>query len=320
MTAGGVKNIAASVRQRLLDKSKTENRSFEEVVRRYAMERFLYRLSRSEYRERLILKGALMFAVWKSSIYRPTLDIDMLGLISNDAATLEKCVRDICSVKVKDDGIVFEPSTVKSSVITKEADYAGHRVRFTGKMENMRIAMQIDIGFGDAVFPRPDKVTMPSFIDMPLATVLGYTRESAIAEKYHVIVQMAELNSRMKDFYDIWVLSETFNFSGNKLAKAIQTTFKRRGTPITKNVAAFTESFARDKQTQWLMFRKKIKAADAPESFREVTKRIEEFLQPVISDIVRKEKGDKVGGEGGMNVKLESLRPSTRKTAYDKSA
>ncbi|MCL2218373.1 MAG: nucleotidyl transferase AbiEii/AbiGii toxin family protein [Chitinispirillia bacterium] len=283
MTVKNLKDVAASVRQRLLNKSKAENRMFDEIVRRYAMERFLYRLGMSEYRERLILKGALMFAVWKNSIYRPTLDIDMLGLISNDATTLEECICDICSLKTEDDGIIFDTSTVRSSAITKDADYVGRRVRFTGKMENMRIAMQIDIGFGDAVYPKPDKITMPSFIDMPLAQILGYTKESAIAEKYHAMVQMAELNSRMKDFYDIWVLSRTFDFSGHTLAEAIKATFNRRGTPIADDMVMFTESFARDKQDQWRMFRKKIGAVELPESFFEVMSQIKKFLLPVIS-------------------------------------
>ncbi|MDR3011607.1 MAG: nucleotidyl transferase AbiEii/AbiGii toxin family protein [Chitinispirillales bacterium] len=288
MTTKNIKDAAASIRQRLLNKSKVEKRSFEEIVRRYAMERFLYRLGLSEHRERLILKGALMFAAWENSIYRPTLDIDMLGLISNDTATLERCIRDICSVKTEDDGIIFDPSTVKSSAITKDTDYLGCRVRFTGKMENMRIAMQVDIGFGDVVFPKPDRITIPSFIDMPLARVLGYTRESVIAEKYHVMVQMAELNSRMKDFYDIWVLSKMFDFSGRRLAEAIKTTFKRRKTPITDEIVAFTDSFARDKQGQWLAFRKKTGDIEAPESFHEIVAQIEKFLQPVILFITGK--------------------------------
>jgi predicted nucleotidyltransferase component of viral defense system len=285
MTDKKVKNVAASIRQKLLNKSKAENRPFEEFARRYAMERFLYRLSQSGYRERLILKGALMFAVWKQSIYRPTLDIDMLGRMDNDAAMLEKCIRDVCSEKVDNDGIVFDSATVKSEGITKDADYVGRRITFIGKIENMRIPMQVDIGFGDAVFPEPDRITMPSFFGMPTGQLLGYTRESAIAEKYHAMVQMAELNSRMKDFYDIWVLSTTFDFSLKRISQAIKFTFEKRNVQIIEEIAAFTDAFAEDKQEQWLAFCRKIKPVDAPASFRDVTRQVEKFLRPVVRSL-----------------------------------
>ena len=288
MTARNVKNMAASIRQKLLNKSKTENRPFEELVRRYAMERFLYRLSQSEYHEQLILKGALMFAIWNRSINRPTLDIDLLGRMNNDAAVLETCIRDICSSQVADDGIIFDPATVHSVGITKNTDYVGRRITFTAKMENMRIPMQIDIGFGDSVFPEPDRITMPSFFDMPTGQLLGYTRESAIAEKYHAMVQMAELNSRMKDFYDIWILSTAFDFTGNRLAQAVKSTFEKRTVPITEDIIAFTEDFAIKKQDQWVAFRRKINAVDAPESFHEVTKQVEKFLRPIVHSLVMK--------------------------------
>jgi hypothetical protein len=288
MTVKKVKNVAASIRQKLLNKSKEENRPFEEFARRYAIERFLYRLSKSGYRERLILKGALMFAVWKQSIYRPTLDIDMLGRMNNDAATLEKCICDICLEKVENDGIVFDPVTVRSEGITKDADYVGRRISFVGKIENMRIPMQIDIGFGDAVFPEPDRITMPSFFGMPAVQLLGYTRESAIAEKYHTMVQMAELNSRMKDFYDIWVLSTTFDFSLERISQAIKFTFEKRNVPIAEEIAAFTDAFAEGKQGQWTAFRHKITAAEAPASFREVMGQVKKFLRPAVRSLLLK--------------------------------
>ncbi len=287
MTAKNVWNVTASVKQKLLNKSRTEERSFEELVRRYAMERFLYRLSQSKYRDRLILKGALMFAVWKNSIYRPTLDIDMLGRLSNDTALLENAIREICSVNIEDDGIRFYASTVKSDAITKDADYAGRRVRFVGKMENMRISMQIDIGFGDAVFPEPDEITMPSFFDMPTGKILGYTRESAIAEKYHAMIQMAELNSRMKDFYDIWILTTSFDFVGQRISQAMKLTFEKRQISISNEVVAFSDSFAKDKQDQWQVFRKKVKAMESPVNFADVTKQVEKFLRPIITSLAQ---------------------------------
>ena len=288
MTAKNVKDLAASIRQKLLNRSKSENQSFEEIVRRYAMERFLYRLGLSQYKEQLILKGALMFAVWKNSISRTTLDIDMLGRISNSVTVIEKCICDICTIKSEDDGLIFDPSTVKSESITKDADYVGRRVLFTGKLSTMRISMQIDIGFGDMVFPEPDRIIMPSFFDMPKAEILGYTKESAIAEKFHAMVLMGALNSRIKDFYDIWILSKTFDFTGERLSQAIKSTFERRDLAIQENITAFTDDFAKEKQSQWQVFRKKMKFADAPESFREITKQVETFLNPITLSLLQK--------------------------------
>jgi hypothetical protein len=171
---------------------------------------------------------------------------------------------------------------VRSEGITKDANYVGRRIHFVGKMENMRIPMQIDIGFGDAVFPEPDKITMPSFFDMPTGQILGYTRESAIAEKFHAMVQMAELNSRMKDFYDIWLLSTAFDFTGKRISQAIKFTFEKRNVPITEDIVAFTDTFAVDKQGQWQAFRRKTKAIDAPETFSDVVRQVEKFLRPVV--------------------------------------
>lgn len=288
MTSKNVKNIAASARQKLLNKSKEENRSFEELVRRYAMERFLYRLSQSEYRDKLILKGALMFAVWKKSIYRPTMDIDMLGRLNNDSVALEKCVRDICSTEVTPDGILFDPTSVKSDAITKDADYVGRRIQFLGRMENMRISMQVDIGFGDTVFPAPEEIIMPSFFQMPTGVIIGYTRESAIAEKFHAMVQMAELNSRMKDFYDIWLLSSSFDFYGERLAQAITFTFKTRNVSVEENVIAFSIDFAEEKQAQWSSYLKKNRINDTSTRFRDITYQVGSFLLPIIVSIVKK--------------------------------
>jgi hypothetical protein len=288
VTQTNPKNVPASVRQRLLNLAKERNRSFEEIVRLYAMERFLYRVSVSDYGKKLILKGALLLRVWKETIHRPTMDIDALGMIKNDALTIETCIREICSTQVIPDGLVFDPESVESEEITKDAEYAGRRIRFLGHLERMRIPMQVDIGVGDAVFPSPLEVTIPSTLGFPSPVVLGYTRESSIAEKFHAMVQMGELNSRMKDYHDIWQLANSFNFKGAILSKAIAYTFEKRQTSFEKDIPALNNEFASSKQVQWQAFRKKLGPSEIPSSFVDVAEYIRVFLEPIHQAIMAK--------------------------------
>jgi hypothetical protein len=285
LTQKYLKNIPASVRQRLLNKAREDNRSFEEIVKLYAMERFLYRLSNSKHRTGLILKGALMLRVWLETINRPTMDIDALGKMSNDAATLEKCIKEIYLVTVEPDGLVFDPESIVSDDISKGTAYIGRRIRFIGHLENMRIPMQMDIGFGDSIFPAPLEVTIPSMLGFPSPIVIGYTKESSIAEKFHAMVEMGELNSRMKDFYDIWLLSMFFDFNGEVMANAVLSTFGKRSTPVDQEISAFTETFAAEKQIQWNAFRKKLNSGNIPDSFYDVVKPVKAFLMPIIRSL-----------------------------------
>jgi len=167
-----LKNIAASVRQRLLNRAHDENRPFNELLQYYAMERFLYRLSRSDEAKRFILKGALMLRVWRAPEFRPTMDIDMLGRTSNDETDILARFRAILAVSVEPDGLVFEPETLRAEPITEDADYVGIRVRFRGKLDTARIAMQVDIGFGDIVYPEPESSELPAMLDFPPAKLL----------------------------------------------------------------------------------------------------------------------------------------------------
>jgi predicted nucleotidyltransferase component of viral defense system len=288
LTQNKLKNVPASVRQRLLTLAKDRNRSFEEVVRLYAMERFLYRIGVSKYSKKLILKGALLLRVWKETIHRPTMDIDALGFIKNDPQIIETCIRELCSEPVVPDGLVFDPESVKSEEITTDAEYKGRRIRFLGHLERMRIPMQVDIGVGDVVFPSPLKVEFPSMLGFPSPVVLGYTRESSIAEKFHAMVRMGELNSRMKDYYDIWELAKSFDFEGTILAKAFAQTFEKRQTSFEKEIPALSSEFASQKQVQWLAFRKKLTPIEIPSSFVEVVIYIREFLMPIHQAIMPK--------------------------------
>jgi len=279
------KNIPASVRQRLLNRARIDKRPFNELLQYYAMERFLYRLSQSTHRDRFILKGALMLRAWRSAEFRSTMDIDMLGRTSNDETSIVAQIQDILAVKVEADGLTFDPSSIQAERITEDADYKGIRVRFRGELDSARVSMQIDIGFGDIVYPEPEESNLPTMLYSPVPRLLCYSRESTIAEKFEAMVKLGVLNSRMKDFYDIWLLSRQFDFDGAKLAKAIQLTFEQRGTKLPSEIEAFTDTFIDTKQNQWTAFWKRLQQDHVPAAFREITSAVERFLAPLASAI-----------------------------------
>lgn len=278
----GTRNIAASVRQKLKNKAAQDKRPFAELLQYYAMERFLYRLTQSSHADRFILKGALMLRVWQSPQFRPTMDIDMLGKTSNEIEDVCTQIVDIISVEAAD-GLKFDPATIRGERIKEDADYEGVRVRFTGTLDNARVTMQIDVGFGDIIHPEPMEAVLPTILDSPAPRLFCYSRESAIAEKFEAMVKLRELNSRMKDFYDIWLLSRQFEFDGAELAEAIRLTLENRCTEIPNVITAFTSKFIKSKNKQWSAFHKRLGQEHLPTDFTEVVLRIESFLQPIAS-------------------------------------
>ena len=279
------RNAPGSVRQRLMNQAKSERRLFGELLQYFAMERFLYRLSRSPHAERFILKGALMLRVWRSAEFRPTMDIDLLGRTRNEEANIVAHIRDILLVDVEADGLVFHPDSVRTERVTENADYGGIRVRFSGALDTARIHMRIDIGFGDVVYPGPEESELPVMLDFPAPRLLCYSRESSIAEKFEAMVKLGMLNSRMKDFYDIWLLSSQFDFTGAELARAIRLTFERRDTQLPLEIEAFSRPFVDAKQTQWAAFRNRLQQLHVPESFAEITASVERFISPVSASL-----------------------------------
>jgi len=230
-----VKKTAASVHQRLLNKAKESSRPFNELLQHFAIERFLYRLSKSHHAKKFTLKGALMVSAWSGQVSRPTLDIDLLGKIDNSVERIVAAMKDACLVDVEADGMSFNPETVRGVRITEDAEYGGVRVRVRGGLGNARVSLQVDIGFGDVIVPRPGKVVYPVLLDFPPPELNGYTMESTIAEKFQAMVRLGVLNSRMKDFYDIWWLSRNFDFGGKywprRSGKHSRT--ERRRSPLT---------------------------------------------------------------------------------------
>lgn len=280
-----LKNIPASVRQRLLNRARSDQRPFNELLQYYAMERFLYRLSQSAHADQFILKGALMLRVWRSPELRPTMDIDLLGRTNAEEANLVAQIRDILAVDVEEDGLVFNVDSIKTERITEDADYEGSRILFRGKLGTAKIYMQIDIGFGDVVYPGVEEADLPAIFDFPPARLLCYSRESSIAEKLEIMVKRGGLNSRMKDFFDIWMLSRQFDFVGTTLAEAIRLTFEQRGTPVPMEFEISKESFIESKQNQWLQFQKKLKQEPVPEEFKEIAIAIYRFLAPIVTAV-----------------------------------
>jgi hypothetical protein len=276
------KNIAASVKEKLLNRAKADNRPFNELLQYYAMERFLYRFSKSKYVKDFILKGALMLRIWESPEFRATKDIDLLGKLENDEALLKAVFAEIMDIKIPDDGLIFLPQTIRSERITEDADYEGTRIQFQGTLGNAKIFMQIDIGFGDIIFPGPQQSTLPTMLGLPSPVLQTYTRESAIAEKFEAMLSLGSANSRMKDFYDIWLLCRQFDFDRATLAQAIHLTFERRKTVFPEKVEAFDSPFINNKKLQWAAFNKRLNQPHVPESFEEVVKQIELFLAPIV--------------------------------------
>jgi len=276
------KNIAASVKQKLLNYAKENERPFNEVLQYYVMERFLFRLSESTHKERFILKGALMLRAWQSPELRPTMDIDMLGITGNEINNVISQIKDIVLNDIEPDGLLFDTNTITAEEITEDADYSGIRVSMYAFLEKAKIKFHIDIGFGDIVHPGYSEIKFPTLLNMQAPILLGYSKESAIAEKFQAMVKLGIINSRMKDFYDIWLLSRQYDFDKDILAEAIKLTFENRETDIPDEIVAFSDEFILEKQIQWTAFRKRLSQEHIPEDFSVVVNAIKEFLEPVL--------------------------------------
>jgi len=281
-----IRNIGASVRDRLLNKARAEKLDYNLLLTRYALERMLYRLSISDQRNQFLLKGALLFDLWFDVPHRPTHDADFLGFGSADIPHVEEIFRSISRIDVED-GIVFQPDSVKAAEIRKEANYAGVRVTLMGLLDSARCPVQIDVGFGDAVVPGPEDVSYPIILPgMPEPQIRAYPRYTVVAEKLEALTSLGMLNSRMKDFFDLWVLAKHSDFDGTVLTRAVAATFERRQTAIPQGLPiGLRDEFINDaqKEKQWQAFLRK-NALD-PMPLAVVIADLREFLLPVLSSI-----------------------------------
>lgn len=284
-------NIAASVRQRLLNRSRERREDFQLVLTRYASERLLYRLSQSRYADEFVLKGAFVFLIWSDEPYRPTRDVDFLKFGDSSVERLMAVFRDICEMK-ENDGISFAGDSMSAEEIRAQKDYGGVRLTLIARLEQAEIPLQIDVGFGDIVTPPSHLIDLPTILDMPAPSLHVYSRESVISEKYEAMVRLGIANSRMKDLYDIWVLSRDFDFEGPALAKAIQATFDKRATALPKKKPiVFSKDFCSNplKQSQWKAFINRTRLKTKTDDFEGVIEKIDAFLTPPTKAIIKKD-------------------------------
>jgi predicted nucleotidyltransferase component of viral defense system len=274
-------NVAASVRARLLKVSKERREDFTLTLMNYAAERFLYRLAQSKYRDRFVLKGAMLFAVRVGEQYRPTRDLDLLGLGEASEEAVATAVRDIATTKVDDDGLVFDIDGLEVQAIREDNVYGGIRAVMQARLAEARIHVQIDVGFGDAITPAATDLEFPTLLaDMPSPNVLAYPTETIVAEKVEAMVHLGLSNSRMKDFTDLAIAGRRTTFEGSTLAAAIRATFRRRGTQLPESeIVALSERFVQDARAQanWKAYVKR-EGLRGFESLAQVIEELRAFL------------------------------------------
>jgi len=283
-----MKNVADSVLARLRNFAKAHNLVYNEVLMRYVLERIFYRIGMSRYAGKMILKGGNLFVYWQGGFdFRPTMDADMLFRGVGTPDRLKDIFTEICTLDLVDDGLRIDVASIAAIPILEDAEYGGVRVTFNAHVGQARTAVQIDVGVGDAVTPMARKAKYPTLLDFPAPELRMYPPETAIAEKFESLVKRGMVNSRMKDFYDIWKMSSLFDFDAHILKSAIVRTFERRKSllPMERPVA-LTESFANDalKQKQWQAFLRKSRLSVGDRTFADIIHDISDFLMSAIGD------------------------------------
>jgi predicted nucleotidyltransferase component of viral defense system len=277
------RNVSASVRQRLLNFSRGRGEDFGLVLTRYGLERLLYRLSRSAHGDEFVLKGAMLFAIWSDQPHRPTRDLDLLGCGSPDIGRLEEVFSEIVQQEVADDGLEFLAGSVRGERIREDQEYEGVRINLEARLGAARIHLQVDVGFGDVVTPAPEKIDYPVMLDHPVPQLCAYPRETVVSEKFEALVRLGMTNSRMKDFYDLWVMSREFWFDGVTLCRAIAATFDRRETLLpTETPLALTHEFSADpsRGAQWVAFLRRLSIETGGTPLTVIMDDLREFLMP----------------------------------------
>ena len=283
MTNRQSSNLVASVRQRLMNVSRDRGEDFQLVLTRFGLERLLYRLTQSSHAGQFVLKGAVLFQLWTGQPHRTTRDLELLGQGDPSINRLRQVFQDVCSLSVADDGLTFLTDAIRAEQIKEDDEYQGIRLRVDARLGNIRIPLQIDIGFGDAITPRSQAVSYPTLLDFPAPQMLAYPRETVVAEKFQAMVQLGMANSRMKDFYDVWTLACQFEFEEPVLCAALKATFERRQTelPSTPPLPLTSEFGAdRSKATQWSAFLSKGRLLDSPPPLQAIRALLESFLMP----------------------------------------
>ena len=280
----GPKNIAASVKARLQNVAGKRGEDFNLLLLRYGIERLLFRLSQSPHASRFLLKGAMLFVVWDEKTHRPTRDLDLLGIGPSEKADLLQVFREVVTTPVVDDGLLFDPASVRAEEIREDNAYGGLRIRLLGNLGTAEVPVQIDVGVGDTVTPAAETAAFPTLLDFPAPHIRMYPVYTVVAEKFEAMVKLGTANTRMKDFHDVWFLAQRFEFDPAILQRAIEATFARRQTPLPQSAPPFTEEFANDpaKQAQWAAFLRRNGLTGVTSQFSEIVAALRRFIEPVL--------------------------------------
>jgi predicted nucleotidyltransferase component of viral defense system len=261
MSVSAHKNIPASIKARLLNISKERKENFVLTLNRYSTERLLYRIGISDYKDNFILKGARLLSVYFHDVYRPTKDIDLLGTDNFNLDRMKMIIQAICRIQCPEDGIYFDPKTVSLEDIQEQNAYHGMRVKLIGYLENTKLPLQVDIDFGDAVFPKSKIIQVPTMLNMPSPSIFAYPIESIIAEKLEILISLGIANSRLKDYYDLYMVFGEYELRAKNILKSVKATFGQRKTAIPSELPpALTRDFYsnQSKKRQWTSFLKRI--------------------------------------------------------------
>ncbi|MGB9004600.1 MAG: nucleotidyl transferase AbiEii/AbiGii toxin family protein [Candidatus Aminicenantales bacterium] len=289
MKKTGLSDIPSSIRQRLLNASRDRKEEFQRTLNRYAIERFLYRLGQNRLAKNLVLKGAFLFEIWNPADCRPTRDADFLSFGEPKARHLGAIFASVCRQTFKTDGMTFDADTIRTEPIREGQFYGGLRVRVVGHLGTARTPLQFDIGFGDKIIPRPTIQSFPSVLGLPKPRIKIYSKESVIAEKYQTVVFFGMINSRLKDYFDLFEMSQNFGFEGSTLSKAVEATFKARRTqlPAALPLGLSKEFYnSAENQRRWRAFLERIGRASSAPSLERVVKALRRFLTPLAAALI----------------------------------
>ena len=288
-----IRDIPASIRQRLLNLAHRQGTDFQRVLQRYAVERFLYRLSASDEVDRFTLKGAALLRVWTGQELRPTRDIDFLARGAPDEATIHTALRAVCRISCREDGVVFDPARISITSIRIDQPDGGCRARIRANLGRIRLMVPVDIGFGDVITLGRREGNYPTLLDLPAPRLWTYPRETLVAEKFHAMASLGNRNSRVKDLWDIACLARRFTFDGDILRTAIAETFRHRRTPFTDGrPTALLAAYYSDHETpvrgrRWREMRRQIGTdIDGPDRLVDVGEELRGFLGPVCDSLI----------------------------------
>ncbi len=280
------KNLAASVKARLLTLARSRDETFNDLLTRYGIERLLFRLGRSKHADRFLLKGAMLFVLWDDRMPRATRDVDLLAFGSTDAEDVVTRFREIVQTAVEPDGLEFDADSVTAEELREDEAYRGLRVKLVAQLGKAKIPLQVDLGTGDAVTPEPIDADFPTLLDFPAPHVRAYPIYTVVAEKFEAMVSLGPRNTRMKDFFDVRFLTGRFAFDGATLHKAILVTFAQRKTELPASPYPLSDAFAAelDKQTQWTAFLRRNGLEKAQPLFGTVIRELRNFIGPALAD------------------------------------